>query len=1078
MTPALDQKPKYQKIQNIALECKRPELAKRSMMTEMKTRLTKNKAEQQLQLLRQLNRNKLCLTSTEQLCSKLCRNFTNKGREIAEKVMRWKMRDAYRKYNKCCDNMNQAKKECDKILKDEHISIKFRAKAVMLAEVRKEKEYLKKKMRRKVIFLKEKRRIQIEKDREEQTNREKEDDIIEGIRIYDMPITQEFDSKPKCYGGVQLKKNEYHILSLPPKFALYEEVNIDRCEAEIEKGMAKLRWNRRKEEEKEKREREWAYDSERNTMNFRNLRPTEMRYNKRVFLPSKMAEEEEIKVMNLKNEMMKKIQNYCEQEKDVMKMSNLKQSEIKGLKSIKTKMKNNLVVSQTDKSGKFSVDTKDNYVECMKVHIDNDEEITEEDHLRVQKEANAHSTFWVKILGVSKDTGEGEKQRERNHQRAKNNLMVEGSELPPVYGLRKDHKKTNDEIKGPPLRPVCSATTAYNSKLANLINEYLARIWKNERENCASTEDLLSDFDKLNEKGLKGDYFIGSADVVALYPSLDIELVAEVVKEMIIKSEVTIEGVDYEEVGLYIAVSYEKEELEKAGIQDMCPKRKQKQGRKPTMTGQAVSNATAREKVWQPAQKKPETKKEKVLLIAEAVRIVLRFLLKNHLYCFEESRRRQKNGGPIGLVLTDAVAKIYMTWWDRKVKEKAGQEGMEIVLYRRYVDDINIIAKMNTNTEQPRTKGEIEKQGMELFQKIGNGIHKSIKLEIDHPGRHDDEKMPLLDVKVWLEEQENTYQDGRGTESKENSTARKTVMYEHYRKEIASRMTVHERSAIPHNMKRNILTQEVIRILKNCSPTLEWKKKAEHIEAFSMRMQFSGYPKKFRKEVVKSGLKAYKQMERNDKEGKIPLHRSREWKKKGRERKKRKQKEDWFRKNEYHECPIFIPATPGGKLKKELQKKVNESDIKIKIVEKTGYTLKRILQKTSITQKKECGDVECMICRTSDRKGLCRKEGVTYEIQCRECNDKYIGETGRNGHARTREHMNEYKMKKESSVMWRHCVEKHDSNEQEFKFKIRQVFGEDTTLRQVTEAIEIRREGSINNKMEWGHTDLPRLAIE
>ena len=119
-----------------------------------------------------------------------------------------------------------------------------------------------------------------------------------------------------------------------------------------------------------------------------------------------------------------------------------------------------------------------------------------------------------------------------------------------------------------------------------------------------------------------------------------------------------------------------------------------------------------------------------------------------------------------------------------------------------------------------------------------------------------------------------------------------------------------------------------------------------------------------------------------------------------------------------------------------------------------------------------------MICRTSDRKGLCRKEGVTYEIQCRECNDKYIGETGRNGHARTREHMNEYKMKKESSVMWRHCVEKHDSNEQEFKFKVRQVFGEDTTLRQVTEAIEIRREGSINNKMEWGHTDLPRLAIE
>ena len=79
--------------------------------------------------------------------------------------------------------------------------------------------------------------------------------------------------------------------------------------------------------------------------------------------------------------------------------------------------------------------------------------------------------------------------------------------------------------------------------------------------------------------------------------------------------------------------------------------------------------------------------------------------------------------------------------------------------------------------------------------------------------------------------------------------------------------------------------------------------------------------------------------------------------------------------------------------------------------------MKRVLQKTSITQNKECCDVECMICRTSEGKGFCRKEGITYEIQCRECNDKYIGETGRNGHARTREHINDYKMKKESSVM-------------------------------------------------------------
>ena len=40
----------------------------------------------------------------------------------------------------------------------------------------------------------------------------------------------------------------------------------------------------------------------------------------------------------------------------------------------------------------------------------------------------------------------------------------------------------------------------------------------------------------------------------------------------------------------------------------------------------------------------------------------------------------------------------------------------------------------------------------------------------------------------------------------------------------------------------------------------------------------------------------------------------------------------------------FQPVTPRGELKKELQRKVDERDIEQKIEEKTGYTLKRVLQ--------------------------------------------------------------------------------------------------------------------------------------
>ena len=35
---------------------------------------------------------------------------------------------------------------------------------------------------------------------------------------------------------------------------------------------------------------------------------------------------------------------------------------------------------------------------------------------------------------------------------------------------------------------------------------------------------------------------------------------------------------------------------------------------------------------------------------------------------------------------------------------------------------------------------------------IANDIHSSIQLEIDVPSNHNDGKMPILDLKVWLEE--------------------------------------------------------------------------------------------------------------------------------------------------------------------------------------------------------------------------------------------------------------------------------------------------------------------------------------
>ena len=312
----------------------------------------------------------------------------------------------------------------------------------------------------------------------------------------------------------------------------------------------------------------------------------------------------------------------------------------------------------------------------------------------------------------------------------------------------------------------------------------------------------------------------------------------------------------------------------------------------------------------------------------------------------------------------------------------------------------------------------------------------------------------------------------------DESSRKSSIMYEHYRKEMASKMTIHARSAIPHKQQKNILAQEVIRIMKNCSQALPWEEKAKHLEELSMRMQYSGHNKRMRKTVINSGLSAYKKMEENQAMGNTPLHRTREWKRKEREKMKRVKKETWYTKGGY-ESTIFIPATPDGELRKRMQRKVDKTDMKIKVIEKTGNTLKRNLHKTSIAGKTECEDGKCLICATSKKKGMCRKEGVTYEMICCECGEKYIGETGRSARARTFEHMNDLRMKRESSVLWRHCSEKHEGKIVNFKCNVRGVYGQDATLRQIAEAVDIRREGAkINNKTEWNSINLPRLAVE
>ena len=241
---------------------------------------------------------------------------------------------------------------------------------------------------------------------------------------------------------------------------------------------------------------------------------------------------------------------------------------------------------------------------------------------------------------------------------------------------------------------------------------------------------------------------------------------------------------------------------------------------------------------------------------------------------------------------------------------------LEIKMMKRYVDDINMaMAPAQAGLRYQDGTLHIEENlithdiGIEedlrtmlLFQIIGNDIHPSIQLEIDYPTKHADSRMPILDLKVWVEK------TGKGSK----------IIHEHYAKDVSSKMVINANSALPMNVKRTVLTQEALRVLLNCSRDLPWENKREHLNQISLRMQFSGYTKEFRYHVMASAIKAYNNLLQKEIKGERPLYRNRDWNTVNRRKQKELKKKEWYKEGGY-DSVIFIQATHRSALRKRYE---------------------------------------------------------------------------------------------------------------------------------------------------------------
>ena len=134
--------------------------------------------------------------------------------------------------------------------------------------------------------------------------------------------------------------------------------------------------------------------------------------------------------------------------------------------------------------------------------------------------------------------------------------------------------------------------------------------------------------------------------------------------------------------------------------------------------------------------------------------------------------------------------------------------GIIILLYLRYIDDINLATialapgsyfdkntqKISIDLGKVAEDKNIQKdiRTLKVLRDIADSIVPMLKWEFDTPSSHENERLPVLDLNIWLDGKDNTNK----------------IKHSFYQREMTNKSVILAPSATPINMKKAILTEE------------------------------------------------------------------------------------------------------------------------------------------------------------------------------------------------------------------------------------------------------------------------------
>ena len=256
-----------------------------------------------------------------------------------------------------------------------------------------------------------------------------------------------------------------------------------------------------------------------------------------------------------------------------------------------------------------------------------------------------------------------------------------------------------------------------------------------------------------------------------------IDICADEVGRLFVKSKVTVEKLDVEAAIKFVKAGATVEEIEEAELTKLMPVRKYTRGKAPGITTKEIWNRlNQKAEMLARGEKIPVSKwtaivtnineEDKAKLVGKVIEIAIREIMGNHMYSFDGQTYLQTEGGAIGLRLTGLVARVVMDHWAVLMRRKMTINKIETIMMSKYVDDVFTIlvhigegARWNNQLgkimweskdieEDINNKKSNDKITMDVWREMASSIYEFLKFTMDIAEDHEHGAVTVLDVKV------------------------------------------------------------------------------------------------------------------------------------------------------------------------------------------------------------------------------------------------------------------------------------------------------------------------------------------